>query len=396
MKTRDLRSIVLLAGTALAAPAPQWDTDWKYPNEADPASTTSAIQPGTVSSSLSPTSTRPSSTGPIVTSSTSTTYPKSSTQDNSKSSEYPFTYLLAFGDELSDNGNGSYAHSITGSPANVYGYGTWTNGPVAVSYLSDLLSTPLTDYAYGGCCGGGSFGASLSNTYTKSPAGAPSLQDQVSNFTGSGSVHATSSLGFIWVGENDLSEHTDAFWQGDPHNSDFASNYSAYTRQAVSDLIDVGVPYVLVANIYPKHIAPVTAKYLCGTSTSCVETWGNIISAANSQLEADLSAQFGDKVIYYDSFGFITDLTSNASNYGFSAPLTNFCDGMGDTTWNECTGQGGLAAEQTATTDAEDGWMGSGRGWDTYFWMNFIQPTTRVHALVAGDMKKTIDAHFGL
>jgi len=34
---------------------------------------------------------------------------------------YPFNYMVAFGDELSDNGNGSYAHGITGNPANVYG-----------------------------------------------------------------------------------------------------------------------------------------------------------------------------------------------------------------------------------------------------------------------------------
>jgi hypothetical protein len=37
-------------------------------------------------------------------------------------STYPFDYMVAFGDELSDNGNGSYAHGITGNPANVYGY----------------------------------------------------------------------------------------------------------------------------------------------------------------------------------------------------------------------------------------------------------------------------------
>lgn len=77
---------------------------------------------------------------------------------------HPFTRLVAFGDELSDNGNGSYAHGITGDPANVYGFGTWTDGPVAVSYLADLLDVPLTDYAFGGCCGGASFGATIDNT----------------------------------------------------------------------------------------------------------------------------------------------------------------------------------------------------------------------------------------
>lgn len=77
---------------------------------------------------------------------------------NEKRTSYPFSELVAFGDELSDNGNGSYAHGITGDSSNNYGFGTWTDGPVAVSYLADLLNVPLTDYAFGGCCGGASFG----------------------------------------------------------------------------------------------------------------------------------------------------------------------------------------------------------------------------------------------
>lgn len=60
-------------------------------------------------------------------------------------SNCPFNQLVAFGDELSDNGNGSYAHGITGSPANVYGFGTWTNGPVAVSYLVSHCKSQTLD-----------------------------------------------------------------------------------------------------------------------------------------------------------------------------------------------------------------------------------------------------------
>lgn len=316
--------------------------------------------------------------------------------------KYPFTNLIAFGDELSDNGNGSFAHGITGNPANVYGYGTWTNGPVAVSYLSNLLQVPLADYAFGGCCGGGSYGATLDDVYTPpSEANAPSIQDQIGNYTSgtNGDVQrAARTLGFIWAGQNDLSKHTDAFWQGDPHNAQFAGNLSSYTSQAVLKLLKAGLPYVLVANIYPKHIAPVTAKYLCGgTNNACTQTWGNVITAANTQLKKDLQAKFGSKVIYYDSFTFISKLAANATQYGFTAPLTNFCDGMGDETWNQCMGTiGALQKGQKSTSDGVDGWAGSGMGWDSFFWMNFVQPTTRVHALVAADMKRTIDQSLGL
>ncbi|KAF2492076.1 hypothetical protein BU16DRAFT_529446 [Lophium mytilinum] len=287
-------------------------------------------------------------------------------------SAYPFNQLVAFGDEFSDNGNGSYAHGITGDPANVYGFGTWTNGPVAVSYLTDLLKVPMRDFAFGGCCGGSSGGATFDNAYTKSGAGAPSLVDQINNYTTGPHSNIKKALQFIWVGQNDVSAHTDAFWEGDPKNSQFAANATDKTVASVKKLLNGGAPYVFVSNIYPKHIAPVTAKYLCGTDAGCVTTWGNVIQKANDALKAGLT-QFGSKVIYYDSFTFVSDLAENAAANGFTKPLTSFCDGDGDAAWNDCMVQ---------------------KHADEYFWMNFVQPTTRVHQLIAKDMKATIDKHF--
>lgn len=110
--------------------------------------------------------------------------------------------LVAFGDELSDNGNGSFAHGMTGETS-VYGFDTWTNGPVAVSYMADTLNLPLIDYAFGGCCGGGSAGATLDDSYTPSDSGAPSIQEQVANYTSavhSGNLKPKKSMGFIWAG----------------------------------------------------------------------------------------------------------------------------------------------------------------------------------------------------
>lgn len=290
---------------------------------------------------------------------------------------YPFDQIIAFGDELSDNGNGSYAHGITGSPANVYGFGTWTNGPVAVSYLNDLLglgARGMRNFAFGGCCGGGSFGATIDNTYTKSPAGAASLVEQVANYTGRPHPNIKNALQFIWIGENDLSEHTDAYWLGDSKNTWFANNVSQAIASSISTLIDQGAPYVFVANIYPKHIAPVTAKYLCGTDTGCVSTWSEVIQQANAAIKSSLT-QFGSKAIYYDSFSFISNLAENAASNGFTKSLTSYCDGDGDATWDDCMVDGNAPE---------------------YFWMNFIQPTTRVHELIAKDMKATIDTHLGM
>lgn len=118
-------------------------------------------------------------------------------------------------------------------------YGTWTNGPVAISYLSTLLSAPLTFYAFRGG-GGSTFGATVNNEYTTSLAGAQSLNQQIANYTSAGSADITQSLQFIWISENDLSAQTDAFWEGDPHKSWFAGIVSAYIASYVSTHLNAG------------------------------------------------------------------------------------------------------------------------------------------------------------
>lgn len=299
---------------------------------------------------------------------------------------YPFSRLVAFGDELSDNGNGSYVHGITGDPADVYSFGTWTNGPVAVQYLAGELGVPLDDYAFGGCCGGGFFGATINNTYTPAQAKwdgkpVPSVHDQIRwNYT---HPHPPSSirdsLQFIWTGQNDLSEHTDAFWQGDPKNTAFAQAMAQKITWHAEYLIRHGAPYVLVANIYPKHRAPVTTTYLCPDG-SCVSTWGAIISAANAALEAQLArSSFADKIIYYDVYGYMLELMDEKNSYGLTQSLGDYCDGdPAVAKWDEC-----IAGDYV--------WEGAER----FFWMNFIQPTAHVHRLIARDMKRVVDQHLG-
>ena len=309
-------------------------------------------------------------------------------QGAAKRAAYPFNRLVAFGDELSDNGNGSYAHGITGDPANVYGFGTWTNGPVAVQYLAGDLNVPLDDYAFGGCCGGGSFGATIGNVYTPAEAQyngkpVPSVREQIrSNYTYPAPVNIMDSLQFIWTGQNDLSKHTDAFWEGDPQNADFASQIARRITANAEYLIGAGAQYVFVANIYPKHRAPVTTTYLCQDG-SCIDTWGKIIQSANDAIEAALStSKFSDKFIYYDVFNYMINLMNNKDQYGLTESLSSYCDGDAsdpNMKWDTC-----ISGSYT--------WQGA----EKFYWMNYIQPSAHVHRLIAGDMKATIDKFFGM
>lgn len=124
-----------------------------------------------------------------------------------KRSPYPWKWVVAYGDELSDNGSGSYLADITGNPRNVYGYKTWTNGPIAVTYLTQMLGTPMGwDYAIGGDNGGAGIGATISAAYTPMPPHIFSVQDQIQWYINNGSSGISETMQFIWVGQNDLSK----------------------------------------------------------------------------------------------------------------------------------------------------------------------------------------------
>ena len=52
----------------------------------------------------------------------------------------------------------------------------------------------------------------------------------------------------------------------------------------------------MVANIYPKHLAPATKAFLPGATDAVVATWGTVIQQANTQIENALK-QFGAQAI---------------------------------------------------------------------------------------------------
>ncbi|KAF6232046.1 hypothetical protein HO173_009883 [Letharia columbiana] len=131
------------------------------------SSSTAADSPATTTTPAS--SVVPANDSPASTAASSAAAP-------SHSGGYPFSAVVAFGDNLSDNGNGSYAHNVAAwSPTNVvdgntiYGARTWTSGPVAVSYLTDLLGVPMDqNFAFGGAWGGSRFGATIDDTMQQS------------------------------------------------------------------------------------------------------------------------------------------------------------------------------------------------------------------------------------
>lgn len=292
------------------------------------------------------------------------------------SSKYPFTRMVAFGDNLSDNGNGSYAWCIAapGSCNNkIYGYKTWTDGPVAVSYLSDLISTPLTNnFAIGHASGGSKFGSTIDNNFTQSPADVPSAVQQIANYTGHSqySTGIGKTLHFLWTGNNDIEwAHADPTTTN--HNAS-ATAYAALMKGAVQNLVNSGAKYIFVPNIYPKHIAPVMTYWTDPPPSPQRQNVADAIQSINSAVEVALKP-FGTNVLYYDVYSYMLSIWNNPSQYNITHTTDGaYCDGYSQADWNECVTE-------------NKGYL--------YYWMQDLDMTTYVHKFIAQDMANVIKNH---
>ncbi len=307
---------------------------------------------------------------------------------------YPFNTLVAFGDQYTDDGSGSWAHGL--DPDNAYGHHTYTDGAVFSTYLAQMLGVPMTNYAWGGWEGQGLPGATVDNSYTPAKdlyqgQPVPSTKQQIfEHYTGHGRpANIAHSLQVIWVGQNDIKKHTNWYAPTNkilPNNAKnmlFYKQFMARLMPQVEHLIESGAPAVVVMNFFPIHMAPANSFYFCKKQPGCAEAWGRVIEAANAHMKATLMAsRYASKIIYYDVFGYMMHIMDDKSSYGFSAPITALCDGgkgnkLPVEHWDQCT------RDHPAWTAARP-----------YFWFTAAAPETHVHQYIAANLKQTIDAHF--
>lgn len=183
---------------------------------------------------------------------------------------------------------------------------------------------------------------------------------------------------FLWIGNNDILPFIHINLGG--NNTQFASDLASLIADQVQTLVDAGATTVFVPSVYPRHVAPVVNAYFTN-STSDVTNYGEAIQQVNTNLATNLQ-KFGDKAIYYDAYGFMMNLWQNPLSQGFThtAQFADFCDGCnvdaepGISNWDLCMQQGQA---------------------NTFYWMQFLDPTTKVHQLLAADMENAIRSHFG-
>jgi phospholipase/lecithinase/hemolysin len=245
-----------------------------------------------------------------------------------------------------------------------------------------MLGVPLaSDYAFGHANGGSQFGATVDNAFTQSNSEAPSAKDQIAKYTGSSdSKKISDTLHFLWIGNNDVLPFLPGhiFFQKD--NTGFATKLAAAITARVQTLLDAGATSIFVPNIYPRHIAPVVKTYFTN-STADIKSYGDAISQTNTLLEKSLEG-LGDKVLYYDVFGFMLNVWENADSFGikYTKPFADFVDG----------------SKVDAVKGVSNWELGQVQGHtNEFFWMQYLDPTTHVHQLIATDMAEKIKAHWG-
>ena len=210
-----------------------------------------------------------------------------------------FSFVISYGDSLSDNGN---LFAVSGQPGAPYWMGRFSNGPVTVEQLSSLLSTPLKDYAWGGATSGvGNYidGGSQTSLGTSL---LPGMFPEVFNLTpASVWANAPTSLFVVWGGAND--------YFLTPHGS---------VSQAVTDIVTIldylqskGATHILVPGLPDLSLTP---DYY---GSSDAQQWSLAFNAG-------LLANLPKGVTYFDTYGFMHQVVANPSLYGFQ-DVTHEC-----------------------------------------------------------------------
>jgi len=146
-------------------------------------------------------------------------------------------------------------------------------------------------------------------------------------------------------------------------------------------------------------VAPITPKYYYMNTSTQWDALGVAINKANTALETALTAsQFSGKVLYYDAFSYMTSIWNSASDNGMTdAKDTNgfpaFCDGDPDKTADT---EAAIAAGTIPIAKDTNNWgtCVDLHEQEKYYWMQYLDPTSKVHKLVSADMAARIGDHF--
>jgi len=142
-----------------------------------------------------------------------------------------------------------------------------------------------------------------------------SAKQQVDSYIASKQSTTENTLFFLWIGANDIKPYEGHCNFGQKEDPAFSAKMSSEISSMVGKLIASGAPKIVVPAIYPYHLAPIVEKFLTQNQT-LIDELGLCIAAANDAIKASLT-QYGEKVLYYDTFNFMVSLYNNPNKFGF-------------------------------------------------------------------------------
>ncbi|KAJ3355252.1 hypothetical protein HDU83_003829, partial [Entophlyctis luteolus] len=212
------------------------------------------------------------------------------------------TDVVTFGDSASDNGN---YFAATGLPTAPYWHGRFSNGPVWVEYLAQYLSnSTLHDYAW-------AYSTANVSDAISSYSGIPDLFAQLKTFKNETSVNYETTVFTVFSGANDIDYEADSGALPD------SAAIARYVIEFVGELLDTGAKQVLVGNLPPLDLLPVT---LSSYGAALLQVFRQLTIAYNAVIEAgvaDLSAKYPNAKVVLLDINYLINYTVSAEGAAF-------------------------------------------------------------------------------
>jgi phospholipase/lecithinase/hemolysin len=307
---------------------------------------------------------------------------------------YAYDRLVVFGDSLSDNGNvykltssvHSYLYFVPIIPKNPpYYEGRFSNGPVWVEDLAQLMNIPLDDYAYGGA-----WAEPLQDSGLLFPF---DLEMQVNFYLASTTYdyNKADHLYIVWSGANDY-----------VHGTEAPDDMTTRTVDVIKDQIDWiiydGARHFLIMNMPDLAVVPESRA----EGPDFMDRVHQMSILHNTKLAAMINQEMLDHpdvtFIQGDTMPYFNDIIANPTKYGLKN-ATDACYGGNYWLLKKLAANAEIAATQKMLhidllhnpslkeayligKFADDGGEPCDNPDDYLFW-DHIHPTRVVHRLMA-------------
>ncbi len=216
------------------------------------------------------------------------------------------TYLISYGDSLSDNGN-LFAFDGGTYPPPPYWMGRMSNGPVMVEYLAQHTGLQLLDFSWiGATTGVGNYVDGGTQT-TFGTFGLPGMLTQLAGTIGTITPIASQSVAVVWGGPNDF----------------LTNGFSTATAQlAVNDILSIvatlkgiGMMEIIVPGMPDLSLTP---DYYGDLGAQALSIYFNQLLVAGLPQGAQ----------YFNTFAFMHQVVADPGAYGLTDVVDPCFDGV--------------------------------------------------------------------